>query len=83
MMLDVSGNKRKTTFLEIDLMVLFIKTRNHLYLYLFLILRHSSHNFPNKFLIIEQLQVLSNKFDSFTDKWEYKIDAVDKLLIEM
>jgi hypothetical protein len=83
MMLDVSGNKRKTTFLEIDLMVLFIKTRNHLYLYLFLILRHSSHNFPNKFLIIEQLQVLSNKFDSFTDTWEYKIDAVDKLLIEM
>jgi hypothetical protein len=83
MMLDVSGNKRKTTFLEIDLMVLFIKTRNHLYLSLFLILRHSSHNFPNKSLIIEQLQVLSNKFDSFTDKWEYKIDAVDKLLIEM
>jgi hypothetical protein len=83
MMLDVSGNKRKTTFLEIDLMVLFIKTRNHLYLSLFLILRHSSHNFPNKSLIIEQLQVLSSKFDSFTDKWEYKIDAVDKLLIEM
>jgi hypothetical protein len=83
MMLDVSGNKRKTTFLEIDLMVLFIKTRNHLYLSLFLILRHSSHNFLNKSLIIEQLQVLSSKFDSFTDKWEYKIDAVDKLLIEM
>jgi hypothetical protein len=43
---------RENSFFRADLMILFIKTNNHHYLFLslFLILRHSFCNFPIKFL---------------------------------